>query len=316
MVTRAAPHMWEEPCISGKNGSGAVFFAGCNLHCVYCQNKAISDGGVGKKVSVEKLAEIFLELQAKKVYNINLVTPTHYALAIKEAVQLARDGINRTYNGINNHVLNTPDDCYYDKLVIPIVYNCGGYESVQTIKALEDTVDIWMPDFKYMSAETAKKYSNCPDYFERATEALDEMVRQVKYKGGIEFKDYDVSHVIEPEKKTESEDIENNQVKIMKRGVIVRHMMLPGHIGESKRILRYLHERYGNDIYISIMSQYTPMPHILADGRFPELEQKVDKEEYERLVDFAVKIGIENAFIQEGEVASESFIPAFDGEGL
>ena len=146
--------------------------------------------------------------------------------------------------------------------------------------------------------------------------ALDEMVRQVKYKGGIEFKDYDVSHVIEAEKKTESEDIENNPVKIMKRGVIVRHMMLPDHIGESKRILRYLHERYGNDIYISIMSQYTPMPHILADGRFPELEQKVDKEEYERLVDFAVKIGIENAFIQEGEVASESFIPAFDGEGL
>lgn len=280
MITRAAPHMWEEPCISGKNGSGAVFFSGCNLHCVYCQNKAISDGGVGKEVNIERLAEIFLELQAKNVYNINLVTPTHYALTIKEAVKLAR----------NYH------------LHIPIVYNCGGYESVETIKALEDTVDVWMPDFKYMSADTAKKYSDCPDYFEKATKALDEMVRQIRDKGDTRFQFF-------------SDGSEDN-VNIMTQGIIVRHMMLPGHIGESKRILRFLHERYGNDIYISIMSQYTPMPQILDSDRFPELKTKVDRGEYNRLVEFALKIGIENAFIQEEDVASESFIPAFNCEGV
>ena len=273
MVTRAAPHMWEEPCISGEKGSGAVFFSGCNLHCVYCQNKEISDGGKGKNVSIERLAQIFLALQDKKVYNINLVTPTHYAFQIREAVSLAR--------GMG--------------LVIPIVYNCGGYESVETLKHLQDMVDVWMPDFKYMSDDTALKYSRCPDYVERATEAIDEMVSQVRKKGGSLFRD---------------------DPQIMLRGVIVRHMMLPGHIGESKRILRFLHERYGNDIYISIMSQYTPMPHILKDDRFPELKVKVDRDEYDRLVDFAVKIGIENAFIQEGDVASESFIPAFDCEGI
>ena len=317
MITRAAPHMWEEPCISGKNGSGAVFFSGCNLHCVYCQNKAISDGGVGKEVSIERLAEIFLDLQDKNVYNINLVTPTHYALAIKEAVKLARkrcdrgtvlsvtsrcDKENRPYchaDGLKNDSISTRENIR--KLHIPVVYNCGGYESVETIKALEDTVDIWMPDFKYMSSETAKKYSNCPDYFERATEALDEMVRQIRGKGGTRFQLFPDS----------SED----NVVIMTQGVIVRHMMLPGHIGESKRILRFLHERYGNDIYISIMSQYTPMPQILESDRFPELKTKVDRDEYNRLVDFALKIGIENAFIQEEDVASESFIPAFDCEG-
>ena len=282
-VTRAAPHMWEEPCISGENGSGAVFFSGCNLLCVYCQNKEISDGGVGKAVGIVRLAEIFLDLQAKNVYNINLVTPTHYALAIKEAVKLARCGCGYTDDNSDNRCLQ-----------IPVVYNCGGYESVDTVRALEDTVDIWMPDFKYISKETASRYSNCPDYFERATEALDEMVRQVRSKGGCRF----------------------GANQIMERGVIVRHMLLPGHIGESKRILRFLHERYGDDIYISIMSQYTPMPHIMKDDRFPELKQKVDRDEYDRLVDFAMRIGIENAFVQEGDVSSESFIPAFDCEGV
>ena len=276
LVTRAAPHYWEEPCLSGTNGSGTVFFSGCNLHCVYCQNREISNGGAGKKVSIERLAEIFLELKGKNVYNINLVTPTHYAFEVKEAVALARS------EGLN----------------IPVVYNCGGYESVETVKALEDTVDIWMPDMKYMSSDIAERYSHCPDYFEKAVPALDEMVEQVVKKGG-----------------TLLETLPDGNV-IMKRGVIVRHMMLPGHIGESKRILRFLHERYGNDIMISIMSQYTPMPQIMKDDRFPELKTKVDRDEYNRLVDFAVKIGIENAFIQEEDVSSESFIPAFDGEGV
>ncbi|MBR4778102.1 MAG: radical SAM protein [Lachnospiraceae bacterium] len=280
-VTRAMPHMWEEPVISGKRGSGAVFFSGCNLHCVYCQNKAISDGGQGKVISLNRLKSIFLELQDKKVYNINLVTPTHYTYEIIEAVAAARK----------------------EGLKLPIVYNCGGYESVESIKALKDTVDIWMPDMKYISSETAQRYSNAPDYFERASEALNEMTAQVKAKGGTKFY-------------TEETDNEGAAVNIMERGVIVRHMLLPGNVAESKRILRYLHETYGNDIYISIMSQYTPMPQILNSDRFPELKTKVAKEEYDRLVDFALRIGIENAFIQEGDTAEESFIPAFDCEGV
>ncbi|MBO4781505.1 MAG: radical SAM protein [Lachnospiraceae bacterium] len=284
-VTRAMPHMWEEPVISGKRGSGAVFFSGCNLHCVYCQNKAISDGGQGKVISINRLKEIFLELQDKKVYNINLVTPTHYTYEIIEAVALARN----------------------EGLKLPIVYNCGGYESVESIRALKDTVDIWMPDMKYISSETAKRYSNAPDYFEVACNALKEMTAQVNAKGGTKF------YTVEPEA---DGNIQDTGIRIMERGVIVRHMLLPGHVAESKRLLRYLHETYGNDIYISIMSQYTPMPQILESDRFPELKTKVLKDEYDRLVDFAVRIGIENAFIQEGDTAEESFIPAFDCEGV
>ena len=280
MISRAAPHYWEEPCISGMNGSGAVFFSGCNLHCVYCQNKAISDGGAGKKVSIERLSEIFLELQSKNVYNINLVTPTHYAPEIREAVLMAKA------NGLK----------------LPVIYNCGGYESVETLKILEDTVDIWMPDFKYISSETAKRYSDCPEYFEVAIKAIDEMSGQIRRKGGIKF--------IACGENDESREM------IMVQGIIVRHLLLPERIGESKRILRFLHERYGNDIYISIMSQYTPMKQILENDRFPELKNKVSREEYNRLVKFALKIGIENAYIQEEDVASESFIPSFDGEGV
>jgi len=285
LIARAAPHMWEEPCISGSKGSGAVFFSGCNLHCVYCQNKDISDGTKGIEVTVDRLSEIFLELQAKKVYNINLVTATHYSDSIAEAVAKARK------NG----------------LTIPVVYNCGGYESVDAVKMLYDTVDIWMPDMKYISSDTAQRYSSCPDYFEKASRALEEMVGQVRKKGGTCFKE-ECGEADTPAEKVKE--------RIMTRGVIVRHLLLPGHIAESKRILRYLHQNYGNDIYISIMSQYTPMPHIMSDDRFPELKNKVLGEEYDRLVDFALKLGIENAFVQEGETALESFIPEFDGEGV
>ena len=284
LIARAAPHFWEEPCISGTKGSGAVFFSGCNLHCVYCQNKEISDGDKGKAVSAERLAEIFLELQEKNVYNINLVTPTHYADKIRESLMLAKN------NGLH----------------IPVVYNCSGYERKETVGMLSDCIDIWMPDFKYISPETAQRYSNCPDYFEIAACALDEMVRLTKLKGGT----------LISEEPADFRNSECDKEEIMKRGVIVRHMMLPGRTGESKRILRFLKERYGNDIYISIMSQYTPMPQIMKDERFPELRQKVDRNDYDRLVDFAVSIGIENAFIQEEDVATESFIPAFDGEGV
>ncbi|MCQ2495273.1 MAG: radical SAM protein [Lachnospiraceae bacterium] len=275
-VSRAALHMWEEPCISGKNGSGTVFFSGCNLHCCFCQNYDISRGSQGKKITVERLAEIFLELQARQANNINLVTPTHYAFAIIPAIELAKN----------------------KGLTLPVVYNCGGYESVDTIKRLADYVDIWMPDMKYKSAELSARYSNAADYFERASKALEEMVRSTEAKGGMAF----------------SED--KPEEMIMTRGVIVRHMTLPGATADSKRILRYLHESYGDRIYISIMSQYTPMPHIMNTDKFPELKRKVDPAEYGRLVDFAERIGIENAFIQEGEVAEESFIPQFDCSGV
>lgn len=275
-VARAALHMWEEPCISGKNGSGAVFFSGCNLHCCFCQNYDISRGKKGKRITEDRLSEIFLELQAKKANNINLVTPTHYVPQIIEALDKARR----------------------QGLDIPVVYNCGGYEEADTVRRLEGYVDIWMPDMKYLSSELSGRYSAAPDYFEKASAALKEMVRQTDEKGGAAYRS-------DPE-----------QGDIMMQGVIVRHMLLPGQIADSKRLLRYLHTEYGERIVLSIMSQYTPMPQILESDKYPELKCGVGKEEYERLVSFAEKIGIENAYIQEGEVASESFIPAFDLEGV
>lgn len=275
MVTRAALHMWEEPCVSGKEGSGAVFFAGCNLHCCFCQNYGISGGETGIKISIERMSEIFIELQEKKANNINLVTPTHYVPQIKKAIEAAKK----------------------KGLSIPILYNCGGYESVDTVKQLEGYIDIWMPDMKYMSSELSSRYSKAPDYFEKASDALTEMVEQMKRRNNDDVCAFD-------------------ERGMMQRGVIVRHMTLPGATGDSKRILRYLHENYGDDIYISIMSQYTPMKHILESDEYPELKRKVSKEEYSRLVDFAERIGIVNAFIQTGDVAEESFIPEFDGEGV
>ncbi|MGB4608018.1 MAG: radical SAM protein, partial [Sedimentibacter sp.] len=251
--------MWEEPCISGEEGSGTVFFSGCSLGCVYCQNYSISRGLAGKIISIERLAEIFLELQAKGANNINLVTPGHYAPHIIEALNISRK----------------------KGLIIPIVYNSSGYEKAETLKLLEGYIDIYLPDFKYMSDEPAEKYSNCKDYSRVAAKALEEMVRQVK------------------ETKFDGRGI-------MQKGVIVRHLALPGYLEDSKRIIKYLHETYGNKIYISIMNQYTP---IKKNKVYPELNRKISKIEYEDLVDYAIKIGIENGFIQEGETALESFIP-------
>ena len=258
--------MWEEPCISGETGSGAVFFSGCPLRCVYCQNYSIAHGEVGKEISVERVAEIFLELQKKQAANINLVTPTHYTPQIIEAVTLARA----------------------QGLAIPIVYNCGGYEKVQTLQRLEGIVDIYLTDFKYMEPETAKRYSHAPDYPAVVKAALSEMVRQT---GEAQF----------------SED------GMVKRGVIVRHLLLPGHLKEAKAVVSYVHETYGDQVFLSLMNQYTPLPHVKD---WPEINRRVTKREYDRLVDHAVSIGVENGFIQEGKTAKESFIPAFDGEGL
>lgn len=266
LVARAALHLWEEPCLSGEKGSGAVFFSGCPLGCVYCQNRAISGGLAGAEVSVGRLAEIFLELQGQGANNINLVTAGHYAPQVCRALELAKQ------NGLS----------------VPVVYNSSGYEKTDTLRMLEGLVDIYLPDFKYMDRVLANRYSHAADYPQTAAAAIGEMVRQCP----------------------EAQFDENG---MMQRGVIVRHLLLPGHVQEAKRIVRYLHETYGSRIYISIMNQYTPVGAVKND---PLLGRKVTKREYGRLLDFAAEIGVEQGFYQEGETAEESFIPPFDCTGV
>lgn len=261
-IARAALHFWEEPCLSGRNGAGTVFFSYCNMKCVYCQNYRISTRGAGHEVSIGELAEIFLDLQSRGANNIDLVTPTHYALDIAEAVKKAKN------SGLH----------------IPVLYNCGGYESVETLKRLEGLIDIYMPDMKYYRDKYAVKYSSAPRYFETACAALEEMYRQTG------------AFVLD----------ENG---IMQSGVIVRHMMLPGLMLDTKKIMDYLFDTYGNNIYISLMSQYTPLKNV---ERFPELNRKIDMKKYNSIVDYCMNRGMENVFIQEGSAAKESFIPCFE----
>lgn len=346
-VARAGLHMWEEPCISGSKGSGTVFFTGCALHCVFCQNHRIANGETGKEITIERLAQIFLELQEKGANNINLVTAGQFVPQIVKALKRAKE----------------------KGLYIPIVYNTSAYETVETLKLLEGYVDIYLPDLKYVDKELSKRYSHAPDYFERAKVAIEEMVRQtgdmkfVKETGTVErenqgekenidkecFKQGDtcIQQEVERQKDiynadtikmkkqegmqqevTESEsyrqkkqiDIEEYQLRsekgeqwVMTRGVIVRHLLLPGCAEDSKKVLEYLLEQYGDRIFISILNQYTPLPHVSS---YPEINRKVTEEEYEEVVDFAIGLGIENGFIQEGEAAAESFIPEFDGSGV
>lgn len=266
MVARAALHMWEEPCISGKEGSGAVFFSGCSLGCVFCQNRTISKGQSGKVITVEHLAELFLDLQAQKANNINLVTAGHFLPQVREALILAKE----------------------QGLTIPVVYNSSGYEKAEMLRYLEGLVDIYLPDLKYLEADLAGKYSHAKDYPEVAMKALEEMVRQVRTP-------------------------EFDERGMMKKGVIVRHLLLPGHVRNSKKVLEYLYGTYGDQIYISLMNQYTPMPAMKDD---PQLSRKVTDREYDRLLDHAISFGVTNCFIQEGETAKESFIPEFNGEGI
>ena len=263
-VARAALHFWEEPCISGDAGSGAVFFSGCPLHCVFCQNENIANGTVGKEISLERLVDIFLELQEKRANNINLVTPGHFVPQIVKALDQARK----------------------EGLTLPVVYNTSSYETVDTIKMLEGYVDIYLPDFKYMSPVLSKKYSHAPDYAEVAKAAIAEMVRQT---GKAVF-------------------VNGDEDNLILSGTIVRHLTLPGCMADSMQIVKYLH-----DTYISIMNQFTPLSNL---EKYPELNRRITDEEYETLVDYAIDIGIENGFIQEGDTAEESFIPAFDCEGV
>ena len=269
IAARAALHMWEEPCISGKTGSGTVFFSGCNLRCVYCQNYEIAKGLKGKEITVSRLAEIFLELQSRKAANINLVTPDHYVIEIIQALQLARE------KGLN----------------LPVVYNCSGYAKSEVIESLKGIVDIFLTDFKYMDPAPAKKYSQAPDYPEIAKKALKAMVKTV---GRPSF----------------------DRNGMMQSGVIVRHLLLPGHKRNGKEVIRYVYETYGDDVYLSLMNQYTPFDRLKEREDLRELCRRVTKREYEAVVDYALSLGIKNAFIQEGETAEESFIPDFSGEGI
>lgn len=265
-VARAALHYWEEPCISGKRGSGAVFFSGCSLHCVFCQNREISDGKEGKVISKERLSDIFMELAGKGANNINLVTPGQY---IPDIVWAVNDAKSRG-------------------MKLPIIYNTSGYENVTELKLLEGIVDVYLPDFKYMDSTLSARYSRAKDYPSVAKQALSEMVRQLP----------DV--------------VIDDATGLIQKGVIVRQLLLPGHVNDAKAVLKYLYDTYHDHVYISMMSQFTP----IALEDYPEINRTVTRREYERLVDYALEIGITNAFIQEGDVAKDSFIPAFDCEGV
>lgn len=263
-IAKAYLHIWEEPPISGKNGSGTIFFSNCNLKCVFCQNYYISREDNGVEISIDRFSDICLDLQKQGAENINLVTPTHFVPLIIDGIKLAKSR----------------------GLVIPIVYNSSGYENVDTIKMLEETVDIYLPDLKYYSDKYALKYSNCEDYFNYASMAIDEMVRQ----------------------KPKCIFDKNGNIK---SGVIVRHLLLPNMEKDSKKIIKYLHDKYNDNIYISIMNQYTP----IGKCKYDELNNKVNDLVYEEVINYAWDIGVRNAFIQEGNTQNESFIPKWDFKG-
>lgn len=277
VAARAALHFWEEPCISGTKGSGTVFFSGCSLHCSFCQNQAISRGYQGKEITIERLVEIFFELKAQGAHNINLVTPTHFIPQITAALRIAGD----------------------QGLDLPIVCNCGGYESVEALKIWEGLIDIYLPDMKFHSSALSKSMCGTPDYFGKACAALAEMFRQT----GVPSLSAD---------------------GLMQKGIIVRHLMLPGQLFDTRRILGYLCETYGNSIYISLMNQYTPpqgtkaakdaKDSIRASSSAPSHPLREDH--YEAMIQFLVDHGQENAYTQENGTDKDSFIPAFDLTGI
>jgi putative pyruvate formate lyase activating enzyme len=265
-VARAALHFWEEPCVSGEEGSGTVFFSHCNLSCVFCQNHEISQEHNGKEISIERLSKIFLDLQEKKANNINLVTPTHYVPQIIEALRIAKS------NG----------------LTIPILYNTNGYDTLETIKALNGYIDVYLPDYKYFNPKYALKYSTVKDYVENINSLIGEMLKQV---GTPRF----------------------DERGIISKGVIVRHLMLPGLLFDSKKVIDDIYITFGDSVYISIMNQYTPM-HKAAD--YPEINKALNPKHYDSLIDYALSIGIKNGFVQDSGTNSKSFVPSFKNEGI
>ncbi len=268
-VARAALHHWEEPCISGTRGSGTVFFSGCTLRCCFCQNFTISHEGFGKEISVQKLADIFLQLQTQGAHNLNLVTATQYLPSIIEALDLIRE-----------------------RLVIPVVYNCGGYERAEVIKALKDYVNIWLPDLKYQDSYIASRYSQTPDYFQYASKAILQMIRQT---GTTVFDEHG----------------------LITSGVIIRHMVLPGLKEDSIRLLHWIRETLPPEsCYISLLSQYTPFYRAKKGGNFPEISRRITTYEYEKVLDAAVELGLTNGFMQEKSSAKEEYTPSFNLEGV
>ncbi len=259
VIAHADLHRWEEPCISGEKGSGAIFFSGCSLGCIFCQNTLISRTPEGRAVDADGLSEIMLGLAGRGAHNINFVTPTHFAPSVARAVGIARE----------------------KGLSIPIVYNTGSYDTVETIKALKDTVDVFLPDYKYYKSNTARKYSAAEQYPETAFSAISEMVMQ---KGEPVLED-----------------------GIMTRGVIVRILLLPGHVAEAKLSVKKIFEAFGSRVYISLMCQYTPMP-----GMPKPLDRRVTVAEYDELVSYAERIGVVNGFTQELSSASDVYIPKFN----
>lgn len=260
-IARAAPHMWEEPPISGKNGSGTVFFSGCGLRCVYCQNYRVAESEIGSAVTAEALLRILFDLRGQGVHNINLVTASHYTRQLVPVLEEAKK------RGIG----------------IPLLWNSSGYERPETLRLLDGLIDIYLPDFKYLHSETAARYSHAPDYPDAAKAALAEMVRQ---RGAQVF----------------------GADGMLQSGVQVRHLVLPGHTKEAREVLYYLHQTYGSMIGVSVMNQYTPMPQVSDD---PLLSRRVTDAEYESVLRYAARLGMEQILTQSGEAADESFIPAF-----
>ncbi len=301
-AARAALHYWEEPCISGTTGSGAVFFSGCNMGCAFCQNQEIARGEVARSLTIDRLSDIYLELQAKGAANINLVTASHFIPSVAESLRLAKK------KGLN----------------IPVVYNSSAYETTDALRLLDGLVDVYLPDCKYHDSILSAELSKAPDYFETAMAAIEEMVRQVGdasfypvgtipgAAGSDQLEDKDLLSADEYNDLVVELD-DDYEGPLVKKGVIVRHLVLPGHLDDSKKVLLGLNERFGNSIYISIMNQYTPLRSVPGH---PELDGRVPEAEYEELLDFAADIGIENAFLQAGDTAKESFIPDFDYTGL
>lgn len=259
-------HQWEEPCLVGAKGAGTVFFSYCSLRCVYCQNHAISHGGQGVEVTTERLAEIFLEQQARGAATLDLVTPTHYVPQIIAALDIAKAR----------------------GLTLPVVYNSSAYENVETIEALKGYVDVYLPDMKYMSAASGGEYSAAADYFAAASAAITRMVEQV---GPVQF-------------------VADGQLR---RGVLVRHMVLPGHRHESMDIVKWLWETFGKTVQVSLMNQYTPM---YKAAEHKPLNRRLTTFEYDSVVDYALQLGMENAYIQERRSASAEFVPDFNGAGV
>lgn len=264
-VARTMLHEWEEPCISSGAGSGTVFFSHCSLSCVYCQNSDISQKDTGREISLERLSDIFMELQSRGANNINLVSPTHYIPQVISGINIAKN----------------------KGLSIPVIYNSNGYENVEVLKYLEGTIDVYLPDIKYYNNKYSMKYSKAPDYFKNASNAVLEMYRQV---GAPRF--------------------ENG---LIKRGLVIRHLLLPVLLSESKKIIDWIADNLPRSIYVSLMSQYVPM---YRAENYPEINKKVSPRSYEWLLDYFISKGLENGFMQEYDSAETIYTPEFNLDGV